>query len=370
MKLPSKITSIPMLTLLCSAIFIGCSNDSDGDGVLNDIDCSPENASITFDKTQDGDCDGINDVDDCEPGVSSAIHKKDDLDCDGTLNDVDCAQNNPKIKTEKNQDTDCDGIINVEDCEPEKSSTQKNTNDSDCDGIPNSEDCNPNGSLEDLDCDGVLNDDDCDPKDAKKATSKKVDLECDGFVGKDDCNPKEVDTYSKIEDLDCDGIANDDDCDPKGHVGDRDCDNIKDDEDCDASDKDIATKKSEDADCDGRPEIQIEAFSYVSKFKNMNEIKQKQEREKFPGTLLKGTGKIFEVAECGWTDKSKKYGSGCYKITLDKGSPRVVLYFDSSKADELSEYSKGKNYTFGNCVGTDITDWGFWATATCDMPED
>ena len=394
---------ISLLTLsgaLC-LLTTGCgSSDDDGDGVLNEVDCAPKNAKISTEKSQDKDCDGLIDGDDCEPGTASSVSKKDDADCDGVGNDVDCAKTDPKIKTEKSQDKDCDGLVDTDDCDPENASSVSKKQDTDCDGLSNKVDCDPNGSVDDLDCDGVKNAEDCDPKNKDVKTTKATDTDCDGFLNANDCNPDGKNEFSKSDDSDCDGVentndceaknakvatskeddsdcdglANDDDCEPekKSKVSkkdDSDCDGVGNDDDCDPNDKSIATTKKEDADCDGKPEIKVEAFSYVKKFKNMNELKQESTKEKFPGTILKGKGKIFEIGDCGWLDKSDAHGSGCYKITLDKGMPRVVLYFDDDKSDELENLSKGQKYSFDNCVATDITDWGFWATATCDMPE-
>jgi len=111
-----------------------------------------------------------------------------------------------------------------------------------------------------------------------------------------------------------------------------------------------------------------EAFSFVKKLKGMNELKQNSIASDFAGTVLHGSGKVFEVGECGFMDKSEEYGSDCIKVTLDKGIPRVVLYFDSSESSSIEDVAIGSRYSFDYCVATDITDWGMWATATSDMP--
>ena len=102
--------------------------------------------------------------------------------------------------------------------------------------------------------------------------------------------------------------------------------------------------------------------------KKLNELKQTQRASGFPGSILHGSGKVFEVGTCGFLDESEKYGSDCLKVVLDKGSPRVVLYFGENKRSEIAELSVGSRYSFDNCVATSVKDWGAWATATCDMP--
>lgn len=106
----------------------------------------------------------------------------------------------------------------------------------------------------------------------------------------------------------------------------------------------------------------------VQSFIDMTEIQQKAFASTFEGTVLSGSGELFDVSKCGWTDDSKKYGSDCYKVTLDSGVPRVVLYFPKSKEAQMATFTKGNSYNFKNCVGISIRDWGAWSTATCDMP--
>jgi hypothetical protein len=105
----------------------------------------------------------------------------------------------------------------------------------------------------------------------------------------------------------------------------------------------------------------------VQSFIDMTEIQQKAFASTFEGTVLSGSGELFDVSRCGWTDDSKKHGSDCYKVTLDDGVPRVVLYFPKSKEAQVATFKKGNTYNFKNCVGISIRDWGAWSTATCDM---
>jgi hypothetical protein len=281
------------------------------------------------------------------PAMPDADAKKDD-DGDGVLNFADCAPADANNSRDKTQDQDCDGLANGVDCEPATPSKASNEADRDCDSVEDDLDCNP---------------------DAREiATLKTEDKDCDGLKDSEDCEPDVVSKGSNVNDTDCDGIPNASDCNPTGSVDDHDCDGTPNDVDCAPANPSIKTTREEDANCDGTPEVRVEAFGYVKRFKNMNELKQSNEKEKFPGTLLQGSGKVFEVGKCGFTDKSEDHGDDCVKLTLDKGDPRVVLYFDPSEADAIINLRKGSRYTFNNCTATDITDWGFWATATCDMP--
>jgi DNA-directed RNA polymerase subunit RPC12/RpoP len=106
----------------------------------------------------------------------------------------------------------------------------------------------------------------------------------------------------------------------------------------------------------------------VARFIKMNKLKQNAFAAEFHGTVLSGSGKVFEVADCGWTDDSEKWGQNCLKVTLDNGNPRVVLYFGEKDEAQIASYDKGKAMRFSDCVGISIKDWGFWSTATCDMP--
>ena len=106
----------------------------------------------------------------------------------------------------------------------------------------------------------------------------------------------------------------------------------------------------------------------VKKFHKMNELKQESFAEKFPGTILSGKGKVTSVEKCGFLDDSKKYGSNCYKVIIDSGIPRVALYYGNKDKAKIAEYEEGKRLSFKNCKANSIKNWGFWSTATCDMP--
>ncbi len=119
-----------------------------------------------------------------------------------------------------------------------------------------------------------------------------------------------------------------------------------------------------------KEQTRVEPFAYLHKFKRMNDLKQEDAAETFPGWRLKGQGKISDVSKCGLTDKSSRYGEECVKVKVDKGKARVVLYFSESKKGEIMELSVGERYSFDNCKAISVKDWGFWATATCDMPRE
>jgi hypothetical protein len=106
----------------------------------------------------------------------------------------------------------------------------------------------------------------------------------------------------------------------------------------------------------------------VKKFHKMTEVQQETFAETFPGTVLSGSGKVFEIEKCGFLDESKLWKKDCYKVTLDKGLPRVCLYFGPKDKEKIAGYKKGQKVTFADCVGISIKNWGFWSTATCDMP--
>lgn len=106
----------------------------------------------------------------------------------------------------------------------------------------------------------------------------------------------------------------------------------------------------------------------VKKFAALNELKQDEFKGTFKGTVLRGSGKVSEVEKCGFLDDSEKWDSDCVKVILQEGNARVALYYGPSDKAKVSNYSKGDRVTFSNCVANSIRDWGFWSTATCDMP--
>lgn len=106
----------------------------------------------------------------------------------------------------------------------------------------------------------------------------------------------------------------------------------------------------------------------VGKFHAMTEIQQKKYAETFEGTVLSGSGNVFEVEKCGFMDDSQEYGKSCWKVVLDNGNPRVALYHSDSDEEKIAKYKKGQRISFKDCKGISIKNWGFWSTATCDMP--
>ncbi len=106
----------------------------------------------------------------------------------------------------------------------------------------------------------------------------------------------------------------------------------------------------------------------VQKFIDMNDLQKEAYAATFKGVVLSGSGEVTEVEKCGFLDDSTKWGDDCVKVILDSGIPRVALYYGDKDKSKVSGYSKGTNVSFSNCVANSIKDWGFWSTATCDMP--
>lgn len=108
----------------------------------------------------------------------------------------------------------------------------------------------------------------------------------------------------------------------------------------------------------------------VDKFEGMNELQQEDFAKDFRGVSLSGKGEVDTVEKCGFADDSKKWGRKCLKVTLWSASEksRVALYFPEDKRDEIKGYKKGTAVQFKDCITNSIKNWGFWCTATCDMP--
>ncbi|MDP1930030.1 MAG: hypothetical protein Q8L60_01075 [Gammaproteobacteria bacterium] len=113
----------------------------------------------------------------------------------------------------------------------------------------------------------------------------------------------------------------------------------------------------------------VEFPNFVSQFHSATALRQEDIQSTFSEMIMFGTGSVSEVVGCGIFDDSKKYsGSDCYKVVLDNGSPRAVLYYGSKDRGRISQLNTGQQFTFENCEAISITNWGFWSTATCDMP--
>jgi tetratricopeptide (TPR) repeat protein len=104
----------------------------------------------------------------------------------------------------------------------------------------------------------------------------------------------------------------------------------------------------------------------VEKFITMTEIQQKDYEKFVVNKLISGRGKIQNVEECGFTSQSKSFGKKCYEVILDKGVPRVVLYFSLEEKSRVIQLRKGEQLDFSNCQIITIKNLGFWSTVYCD----
>ena len=105
----------------------------------------------------------------------------------------------------------------------------------------------------------------------------------------------------------------------------------------------------------------------VEKFIGMTEIQQKEYEKTILNEKISGGGNIFNVEECGLFSQSKSFGKKCYEVTVDKGAPRVVLYFSLNEKQKAMELRKGNRLDFTNCQIVGIKNWGFWSAVYCDM---
>ncbi len=72
-----------------------------------------------------------------------------------------------------------------------------------------------------------------------------------------------------------------------------------------------------------------------------------------PGQLLEGTGKIADVAECGFWDA--QYCINGLKVVLSAGRSRAYLYFPLQARKEVLKLRVGDRYSFKNCKIYDLT---------------
>ncbi len=171
--------------------------DSDNDGVNDDQDAFPNDAS----ETTDSDNDGVGDNADAFPNDASETA---DSDNDGVGDNADEFPNNAS----ETVDSDNDGVGDNTDAFPNDASE---TVDSDNDGVGNNADVFPNDASEttDSDNDGVGNNADEFPNDASETT----DSDNDGVGDNADAFPQD---NSETLDTDADGVGNNADPDDDG----------------------------------------------------------------------------------------------------------------------------------------------------------
>ena len=119
------------------------------------------------------------------------------------------------------------------------------------------------------------------------------------------------------------------------------------------------------------PPATVQALEFpgeVQRFHRLNELQQETYAATFGGNVLSGTGQIFSVENCGLLDDSARWGRDCIKVVVDTDTERAALYYSSDRRAEIAALSEGQRHSFANCTTVSIRNWGFWSTATCDMP--
>ena len=198
--------ALGLAVLLCT---LGCREhsmfDYDGDGVVDEDDCAPQDADI-FPGAGEDCTDGIdNDCDGWIDGEDGDCQH--DSDGDGYSTPEDCDDGDEEVNPSEPEVT-CDGKDN--DCEPLTLDEPDNDGDGssmcvDCDD----EDPAVHPGVSEVHCDGV--DNDCDP-----ATEDAPDIDADGYDLCDDCDDGEALVHPGMDEIcgdgldnDCDGSAND-----------------------------------------------------------------------------------------------------------------------------------------------------------------
>ena len=196
---------LPLLALALATGCVGGTDDFDGDGTPDALDCDPADPLLNLvDADQDGSTTCAGDCDDADPTRESLDRDLDGVSsCDGDCDDVDADIRPGVDEVCDGEDTDCDGAL------PEEEA------DDDGDGVPACADCGPqdptvypgapelcdaldndcNGSVpeEEVDGDGdghLLCGDDCDDTDPTQAPGlpdicNNRDDDCDGKQDED-----------------------------------------------------------------------------------------------------------------------------------------------------------------------------------------
>lgn len=212
-------------------------NDSDGDGLTDDVDLCPQAAGpAELNGCPDTDADGVPDYEDRCPQTAGPVESRGCPDSDGdgvSDNDDECpnmagAVSNNGCPLE--DDNDGDGIRNaIDDC-PDQAGPVSNrgcptdataTEDRDGDGVPDNQDRCPDqrgsvatGGCPDTDGDGVADPDDQCPRTAgtiaNNGCPEAADSDADGILDGDDRCPNEFGPASTggCPDTDNDGVPN------------------------------------------------------------------------------------------------------------------------------------------------------------------
>ncbi len=215
-------------------------NDSDNDGVTDDIDCDDNDPNIGAKQTAGTSCDDGDDTTEndqiqadgcsCAGTKIACIDNGGDADEDGVCAEVDCDDNNPNIGAKQTAGTSCDDGDNTTE------NDQIQADGCSCAGTKIA--CIDNGG--DADKDGICADEDCDDNNPNIGAKQTAGTSCD-----DGDNTTENDQI-QADGCSCAGtkIA----CIDNG--GDADEDGVCADEDCDDNNPNIGAKQTAGTSCD------------------------------------------------------------------------------------------------------------------------
>lgn len=106
----------------------------------------------------------------------------------------------------------------------------------------------------------------------------------------------------------------------------------------------------------------------VERFIKMTQVQQKEHESSVMDLQIRGSGKVSNVEECGFSSRSKLHGRDCYEIIVDRGAPRAVIYVSKTERSRVIRIQRGDEYAFSGCMIRGLKNFGFWSTVYCDLP--
>ncbi|OGQ06615.1 MAG: hypothetical protein A3G32_01840 [Deltaproteobacteria bacterium RIFCSPLOWO2_12_FULL_40_28] len=311
------------------------SQDTDGDGVTDDVDEFPTDPA----ETNDTDGDGVGDnSDNC---VSDLNADQTDTDADGL---GDTCDNCADLGNEAQTDTDSDGAGDVCDAFPDDATE---TTDTDGDGVGDNTDAFPDDATEttDTDGDGIGDNSDAFPEDPDET----VDTDGDGVGDNSDAFPTDPDESA---DSDGDGLGDNEDTDDDDDGFDAVADGGS---DCDDTNAAVNPDAAEifdlaDNDCDGVADLGMDLGDSTSVGTGKNMYDSLGFKVAFIGDV-NGDGYADMAASAPYND-DRGTSAGAVYIYFGSSSPSATLTADRDDSNGPNvELAGAGSYSSGSVYG-------------------
>lgn len=111
----------------------------------------------------------------------------------------------------------------------------------------------------------------------------------------------------------------------------------------------------------------VDFSKIMHRYANATSLQTDELERQLPGNTLVGTGRVVEVAECGFWDA--QYCLTGLKIVVGSGDDRAYVYFPVEARQKVLEVESGEKYVIKNCKILAIVTFITENSIFCQMAE-